>query len=150
MLLSRLATAPELVVQCKFTAPRSGSYHRCLVRWKHTVCITLQVLRCRKLQQSSSSGPPPGKPARALHTMLTLQLDSFDADRNIVSSRHLAFIELAAPEPKVGDNADLTLKLDHIAQQMQFLNVLAGSCNQLSEAWHAKSDQFVKLLRNCV
>ena len=63
-------------------------------------CNHVQVLRCKRLQPSSASGSM--KAARALHTMLTLQLDSYDADRIIVSSKHLSFVELAAPEPKVG------------------------------------------------
>lgn len=36
-----------------------------------------------------------------MHTMLTLQLDSYSADGNVVNTNHLSFVELAAPEPKV-------------------------------------------------
>lgn len=52
--------------------------------------------------QSSATGSL--KPPKAMHTMLTLQLDSFDADRIIISSKYISFVELAAPEAKVGSN----------------------------------------------
>jgi hypothetical protein len=36
-----------------------------------------------------------------MHTMLTLQLDSYEADGTLLQRNTLSFVELAAPEPKV-------------------------------------------------
>jgi hypothetical protein len=36
-----------------------------------------------------------------MHTMLTLQLDSYEADGTPLQRNTLSFVELAAPEPKV-------------------------------------------------
>jgi hypothetical protein len=36
-----------------------------------------------------------------MHTLLTLQLDSFEADGTALQRNTLSFVELAAPEPKV-------------------------------------------------
>jgi hypothetical protein len=66
----------------------------------------LQVLRCRRLHASAPAAA--GKAARGgLHSMVTLQLDSYSADRELLSSTTLSFVELAAPEPKVRGNRQL-------------------------------------------
>lgn len=40
-------------------------------------------------------------PKRSMHSMLTLQLDSYAADGTLLQRNTLSFVELAAPEPKV-------------------------------------------------
>jgi hypothetical protein len=62
--------------------------------------VWLQVLRCKRLHASAPAAA--GKTSKGLHSMVTLQLDSYSADRALLSSTTLSFVELAAPEPKVG------------------------------------------------
>lgn len=75
----------------------------------------MQALRSRKLLHSSGGlCVPKGGGTNSsnsnnkrggssmMHSMLTLQLDSYTADGTLLQRNTLAFVELAAPEPKVG------------------------------------------------
>jgi hypothetical protein len=88
-------------------ACRAPSQEKCSLLLLHICCCTchssgcaLQVLRCRRLHASAPAAA--GKASRGgLHSMVTLQLDSYSADRELLASATLSFVELAAPEPKV-------------------------------------------------
>jgi hypothetical protein len=74
-------------------------FRGCLVR----MCpcdVLLQVLHCRRLHASAPASAV--RAAKGLHSMVTLQLDSYSTDRALLSSTTLSFVELAAQEPKVG------------------------------------------------
>jgi kinesin family protein 4/21/27 len=65
-------------------------------------CDITEALRCRRLL---GNGNGRGGGRRSLHTLLTLTLDSFAADGSLLQRNSLSFVELAAPEPKVGGAA---------------------------------------------
>lgn len=70
------------------------------------LCMCLQALRSRRLLYTSGGGGPKGVRRGSMHSMLTLQLDSFEADGTPLQRNTLSFVELAAPEPKVGGVID--------------------------------------------
>lgn len=71
----------------------------CAVLWLCPCC--LQALRSRRLLHNSGGGGPKGAKRSSMHSMLTLQLDSYKADGTPLQRNTLSFVELAAPEPKV-------------------------------------------------
>lgn len=90
----------------------------------------LQVLRCRRLHASAPASA--ARAAKGLHSMVTLQLDSFSADGAPLTSTTLSFVELAAPEPKVGCNSEGKLApSSHVPQEQQRL--------ELCKPWQHKS-----------
>lgn len=72
----------------------------CIVVCCVDVCC-LQALRSRRLLHNSGGGGPKGAKRSSMHSMLTLQLDSYEADGTPLQRNTLSFVELAAPEPKV-------------------------------------------------
>jgi hypothetical protein len=65
------------------------------------VLCCAQALRSRRLLLSAGSGSGRSPKRGSMHTMLTLQLDSYEADGTLLQRNTLSFVELAAPEAKV-------------------------------------------------
>jgi hypothetical protein len=119
----------------------------------HVRCM--QALRSRQLLHSSGSGAPKASRrggGSSMHTMLTLQLDSYQADGSALQRNTLSFVELAAPEPKVRfvESVDSVSRFDAIVCCLGVRVPAAAECNRSEVVHYGVCAITLLLSRTCI